>query len=152
MNVNIVSKVLIFVNILYEILYFAYLALQEEAHNDENRLSLITEDVQMSHGSPNSLQNETVQMPPGCENDVILDVIKQEPMPIHRPYRAHARALSNIIDMPRNDLDDVTFIEDSPGAIQMPLPIACTSTGLVKYENEVVSGDKPFAKTVSIKT
>lgn len=82
--------------------------------------------------------------------------IKQEPKPYYSAHRAHARALSNIID--RNDLESANDLDDCLDDCsiigednQVPRPLQSTTDDLIKRDNDIISGDKPFTQTVRIK-
>lgn len=89
-------------------------------------------------------------------------MVKQEPVPYYRPHKAHIRALSDIIGTqsgkqsgePQYDSYDQDPDQDDCmilGASKIPMPLCSTSDGLIKYENDVVSGNEPFVTMVGRK-
>lgn len=94
----------------------------------------------------------TVQMPPlvppGSENSIKLEI---DALPYHCVHRAHVRALSDIIavsdQVSDSDSDDDCLIV---GSSNMPIPLRSTMEGLIKQDNDSISGNKPFIVTVSV--
>lgn len=61
-------------------------------------------------------------------------------------YRTQARSLSLIID---SDQDDCQINEAIPGVMPaMPVPFNSIRFCLMKQENDVASGNRPFTQTV----
>lgn len=110
-----------------------------------NRSNIITVNVGLNAG-PSSLLNETT-MSPGSS---VKQEPAREPVPYFQPHQTRTRVLNAIINVPQDDPNgDCVIDETSIGKRGMPMPLPSTSDGLLKQENEVVSGDMYFIRTVS---
>lgn len=81
----------------------------------------------------------------------MVDPIKTEPIPLHEPIQANNVELNEILDeedMITEQLDDdITVIIDSK--IGFGKPLNSNADGLIKRQNDIISGDIPFIQTVS---
>lgn len=90
---------------------------------------------------------------PNCELNAIQpnDPIKTEAIPLHEPVQANNVELNELLDeedMVTEELDDdLTIIIDSK--IGFAKPLNSNVDGLIKRQNDIVSGDVPFIETVS---
>lgn len=103
---------------------------------------------------------------PNTLQEPVPEPVKQEPEPYHRTHRAlshiiEPRALSHIID--ENDLaNDNHSLDHSDNQVDdddcviigetsiIPKPLQSTIDSLIKRDNDIISGDKPFTETVRI--
>lgn len=69
---------------------------------------------------------------------------KLEPEPIFGPYDESLMNLESFLE--DSDDDQCGFLDEN---IPVPLPLRSTPDGLVKYENDLISGDIPLMVTVS---
>lgn len=89
--------------------------------------------------------------------------IKSEPQPIYSACSEHIQELETLFERQRsaqnqnaegNDKDKDTDDDSSDDCIMMgetvPQPLPSTVEGLIKQENDVVSADKAFIRTVSV--
>lgn len=94
---------------------------------------------------------------PNTLQEPVPEPVKQEPEPYHRTHRA----LSHIID--ENDLaNDNHSLDHSDNQVDdddcviigetsiIPKPLQSTIDSLIKRDNDIISGDKPFTETVRI--
>lgn len=128
--------------------YVAPLELQIGARREENHYN---SDGSIPNSIPSSILTSSVQNSTEPEQPV-----KQEPVPYYRTHRAHARALSELIDSATDaskgpdegsSENDCSIVGE---IIDMPLPLESTKEGLIKRENDIISANKPFTETVCI--
>lgn len=110
-------------------------------HNDETSILEIL-ILGLAENSNTEKTDETVQLNP----------LKIEAVPIHEPIQANNEELNELLD--EEDMvtekydDEVTITIDSK--IGFAMPLNSNSDGLIKRENDVISGNIAFNETVSI--
>lgn len=118
-------------------------AIDAMAHQGRNAPAISDKTtLAVNHGQAENAPGPSFAQPPV--------VVKNEPVLLIRPCSYNNIELDDLLDDPEVEIDkfddDITFIVNKRTGYAMPLDE--NPEGLVKYENDVVSGSMCFANTV----